>query len=47
VRAIPARRIGYLIPSRSHKGVWRVGGAMVIGTIFDVVVVWAFYESKM
>lgn len=29
VRAMPARTIGYSIPSRSHRGVRRVGRAMV------------------
>lgn len=33
VRAMPARRIGYLIPRREQRGVWRVGGDIVDGGV--------------
>lgn len=29
VRAMPARRMGYWMPRRVQRGVWRVGGDMV------------------
>ena len=46
VRAMPARRIGYWIPSRSHKGVWRVGGAMLLD-FTEVVILWTYSRYTM
>lgn len=31
VLAIPARRIGYLMPSKVHSGVWSAGGGDMMG----------------